>query len=61
MFMKKNIFVALGVWVATVVASVQAQEAWSLRKCIDFAIEHNIQVQKSANEVERSKADVSST
>ena len=59
--MKKNIFVALGVWVATVVASVQAQEAWSLRKCIDFAIEHNIQVQKSANEVERSKADVSST
>lgn len=39
--------------------SVQAQEAWTLRQCIDYAIEHNINIRQSANAAEQSEVNVS--
>lgn len=38
--------------------SAQAQERWSLRQCIDYAIEHNINIRKSANTSEQSAVNV---
>lgn len=38
--------------------AAQAQEGWTLRQCIDYAIEHNISVQQTANSAEQSKVDV---
>ncbi len=37
--MNKKIFLYLAIFGSI---SVQAQERWSLRQCIDYAIEHNI-------------------
>lgn len=34
--------------------SGKAQEKWSLRRCIDYAIEHNINIRRTANAVEQS-------
>lgn len=53
--MNKKILVCLAI-VGCV--SVQAQERWSLRQCIDYAIEHNIDVRKIANVSEQSAVDV---
>ena len=39
---------------AVFAVSVQAQEGWTLRQCIDYAIEHNISIRQSANTVEQS-------
>lgn len=36
----------------------QAQERWSLRRCIDHAIEHNIDIRQTANAADRSAVDV---
>lgn len=38
--------------------AAQAQEGWTLRQCIDYAIEHNISVQQTANSAEQNKVDV---
>lgn len=38
---------------------MQAQERWSLKRCIDHAIEHNITVRQTANQAEQSRVDVS--
>lgn len=38
--------------------SAQAQERWSLRRCIDYAIEHNIGIRRTANEAEQSAVNV---
>lgn len=38
--------------------STQAQERWSLRQCIDYAIEHNIDIRKIANVSEQSAVEV---
>ena len=35
---------------ATLCVTSQAQEGWTLRQCIDYAIEHNIEIQQTANE-----------
>lgn len=35
----------------------KAQERWSLRRCIDYAIEHNINVRRTANAVEQSAVE----
>ncbi len=48
------------------IISIQAQDnnssqAWTLRQCIDYAIEHNIEIRKSANNTEISKIDVHTT
>ena len=37
--MKKKIFIYMAVLACI---QVQAQDRWSLRQCIDYAIEHNI-------------------
>ena len=38
-------------------ASAQ-QKAWSLRKCIDYAIEHNVNIKQTANTAEQSAVEV---
>ena len=53
--MKKNIFLYL---IILACASVQAQERWSLRRCIDHAIEHNISIRQTANAAEQSAVEV---
>ena len=35
-----------------------AQETWSLRRCIDYAIEHNIDIRQAANQAEQSAVEV---
>lgn len=37
---------------------LQAQETWSLRRCIDYAIEHNIDIRQAANTAEQSAVEV---
>ena len=34
---------------ACLAAGLQAQETWSLRRCIEHAIEHNIDIRQAAN------------
>ena len=53
--MKKNIFLYL---IILACASAQAQERWSLRRCIDHAIEHNISIRQTANAAEQSAVEV---
>ena len=38
----------------------KAQERWSLRRCIDYAIEHNINIRCTANAVEQSAVEANS-
>lgn len=42
----------------TLLLPVQAQESWSLRRCIDYAVEHNIQIRQSANTAEQQAVEV---
>lgn len=42
-------------------ATVQAQETWTLRQCIDYAIEHNISVRQTANTAEQNAIDANTT
>lgn len=53
--MKKNIFLYL---IILACASAQAQDRWSLRRCIDHAIEHNISIRQTANAAEQSAVEV---
>ena len=39
-------------------STATGQERWSLRRCIDYAIEHNINIQQTANTAEQSKLEV---
>ena len=43
---------------AILAVSVQAQEGWTLRQCIDYAIEHNISIRRTANSAEQSAVSV---
>ena len=38
--------------------TVRAQERWSLKRCIDHAIEHNINIRQAANQAEQSRVEV---
>lgn len=38
--------------------TLQAQKTWTLRECIDYAIEHNINIRQTANEAEQNAVDV---
>lgn len=51
---KKSIVVCLGM----LCLSAQAQESWTLRQCIDYAIENNIRIRRAANEAEQSAVTV---
>ena len=44
-----KIFITATVALLLMPASVLAQQQWSLRQCIDYAVEHNIQVKQSAS------------
>jgi len=52
--MKRCMLVAVGLHLSTCIfqtSTCSAQEAWDLQQCIDYAISHNIDVQKRAVEV----------
>lgn len=42
----------------TICLPSQAQESWTLRQCIDYAIEHNIDVRRTENAAEQNKIEV---
>ncbi|MFT4072177.1 MAG: TolC family protein, partial [Dysgonamonadaceae bacterium] len=50
--------IALMFCFAFCIQSLSAQETWTLRKCIDYAREHNIQVQKSQTTAQGYQVDV---
>lgn len=53
--MKRNICISLAMLACM---QIQAQERWSLRQCIDYAIEHNIDIRQTANAAEQSNVEV---
>lgn len=56
--MRKVILIALGIAVG---ASASAQEAWTLRQCIDHALEHNIELRRQAIAVSNAELDLNTT
>lgn len=52
----KRILLVTALSVSAVLA--QAQEKWTLKRCIDYAIEHNIEIKQVTNAAEQSKVDV---
>ena len=44
--------------VLTTLCTARSQERWSLKRCIDHAIEHNINIRQTANQAEQSRVDV---
>lgn len=38
---------------------VHAQQAWTLKKCIDYAIEHNLTIKQQEASAEQSKIELS--
>ena len=42
-----------GVGITSIQAQNNSPQAWTLRQCIDYAIEHNIEIRQSANNVGR--------
>lgn len=46
-------------WAATVAAQDSIPQRWSLKQCIDYAIEHNIDIRQTANAAEQSRVEVS--
>jgi outer membrane protein len=56
--MKKKI-ITLWMAVGVIPLGSMAQESWTLRQCIDYAISHNISVKQSENAAEQSNVDVS--
>ena len=57
-----NKMIAIILLSGTGIGSVQAQDTtpqtWTLRQCIDYAIEHNIDIRQTANEAEQNKISV---
>lgn len=45
---------------AALCSASQAQEGWTLRQCIDYAIEHNINIRQTANAVDQNSVEVNS-
>lgn len=56
--MKSKIIFALALFMA---AGLNAQEKWTLRQCIDYAIEHNIEIKQQSLQVEGAKVDLSTS
>lgn len=50
-----------GVGITSIQAQNNSSQAWTLRQCIDYAIEHNIEIRQSANNVEAGKVSVNTT
>jgi outer membrane protein len=43
------------------ISSVYSQEKWSLKKCVDYALENNISIKQSALSISLSERDVAIT
>ena len=43
------------------ISSVYSQEKWSLKKCVDYALENNISIKQSALSISLSEKDVAIT
>ena len=54
-------FLLAGVGIISIQAQNNPSQAWTLRQCIDYAIEHNIEIRQSANNVEAGKVSVNTT
>ncbi len=52
--MNRKIFLCLA---ALGCISAQSQERWSLRRCIDYAVDHNIDIRRAANAAEQSSVE----
>ena len=52
--MNYNYFSCLLLLLSVCCLTVRAQEAWSLRRCIDYAIEHNINIRQTDNTAQQS-------
>lgn len=61
--MKKNIAIIIlaGAVFCSVQAQTTSQQAWTLRQCIDYAIEHNINIRQSINAAEQSEVDLNTS
>lgn len=46
------IFLLAGTGVDSAQAQNGSSQTWTLRQCIDYAIEHNINIRQTANEAE---------
>ena len=44
--------------IACAATGLQAQDTWSLRRCIEYAIEHNINIRQSENAARQSEVEV---
>ncbi len=56
--MKRLILIAIGVLVTSVAG---AQQKWTLRQCIDYAIENNVEIRRTALDVERAEIELNTT
>ena len=56
--MNYNYFSCLLLLLSVCSLTVRAQEAWSLRRCIDYAIEHNINIRQTDNTAQQSAIEV---
>ena len=50
-----------GIGITSIQAQNNSPQAWTLRQCIDYAIEHNIEIRQSANSVEANKVSVNTS
>lgn len=57
--MKRKIIVIIVASFATI--QLHAQQQWSLRQCIDYAIEHNIEIMQQSLQVQSAEVDLSTT
>lgn len=55
--MKRTLF-AVGLFVASLAASAQTAQKWTLQQCIDYAVAHNIQIQKNYASVRSAQVDL---
>ncbi|WP_321334631.1 TolC family protein [uncultured Bacteroides sp.] len=56
--MKKKIIILALVAGICPAAIIHAQEVWTLRQCIDYAIAHNVSIRQTENTADQSKIDV---
>lgn len=55
------IFLLAGAGICSGQAQNTSKQAWTLRQCVDYAIEHSINIRQVANATEQNKVDVSTT
>ncbi|MCD8080929.1 MAG: TolC family protein [Bacteroides sp.] len=53
--MKKYITFSILIVAGTLLTCIHAQEGWTLRQCIEYAIEHNIQIRRAENSAEQDR------